>query len=401
MHTEISKLLEFESPTSPVISLYLDTRPAPSGMREGQRVRPYQIWLKARLKSLGQEVAHAARPSFDRDLRRIEEFLSNVESRTRGVAIFACDGAGLFRTFQVEEPFENQASLGAAPLLYPIVRYLNTHLEYAVLVADEERARIYAVRLGQISEAVAVAHPRELPEQTGHRAGGVSRPGLQRASSGPGFGASEIKYQRYLRQQTRKHLEEVVAALRRVMEREKLSLLVLAGKEAVTSEVESLLPPDLKQCLKAEARVPLTAGLDEIMRQTRSRLEQALNADRDRKAASLVEEYLAGGLGVVGARETLDALFRGQVDELLVSPNFQARVRMCTSCTQPVLADLKRCPVCEGELGPDTDGREVLATLAEKADALMQVVPSPGPLDAHGGIGASLRYRSPGNSIGG
>lgn len=374
MHAEISELLAIEPSAAPLISLYLDTSSV-------QPRRDYEPWLRGRIKQLSQLLED---PRFDKAAARVQTELEKLEPQVRGVAVFACEDPEIFRVYPAEEPYENRISAGHSPVIYPLVRHLDEQVALAVVVADSEQARIYTVRMGKIAEAVAVTQALERPEKPGRGASGAPR-------HGAGYGASQLKYQRYLRQQTEHYLKEVASALQQVVEKDHLEALMLAGNERITKELESLLPNGLKEKLLGRARLQLTAGQDEILKITLAQLGSTLKAARMSRASSLVQEFREGGLAVLGVSGCLRNLARGQVEELLLLPTFQGTGRLCMSCHQVAPSLAKACHVCQGDLGPEVDLRELMARQAEETGALLEVVDAP-ELKAWEGVGAWLRY---------
>jgi peptide subunit release factor 1 (eRF1) len=374
MHAEISELLAIEPSEAPLISLYLDTSSV-------QPRRDYEPWLRGRIKQLSQLLED---PRFDRSATRVQEALSKLEPQVRGVAVFACQEPDILRVYPSDEPYENRLSAGHAAVIYPLVRRLDEQVALAVVLADSEQARIYTVRMGKLAEAAAVTQTLERPEKPGRGAAGAPR-------HGAGYGASQLKYQRYLRQQTEHYLKEVAAALQRVVEKEHLEAVMLAGNERITKELEGLLPNGLQEKLLGKARLQLTAGEDEILKITLSQLGSSLKAARLSRASSLVQEFREGGLAVLGVSGCLRNLARGQVEELLLLPTFAGMGRLCLSCHQVAPVGAIACHNCQGDLGPEVDLRELMARQAEETGALLEVVDAP-ELKGWEGVGAWLRY---------
>lgn len=377
MHKDIAELLEVEPSETPVLSLYLDTtRPA------GKPT--WEPWLKQRLAELGRTLSPLERAAFQRSGARATAVLRDLAPDVRGVALFACEEPDMLRCLPSERPYSNHASAGRAPVLYPLVTRLEDTHSLGILLVDSERARLYTLRMGHLEPAVALSAPREHPERPGHGAQGAPR-------QGAGYGASTLHYQRYLEQQKERHLAEVVAALEKLIEREKLDYFVLSGNDQITQALRKHLPPAVEDRLLGTGRIPIGAGHDEILRHSLAALAESLQSARQARASSLVDEFRVGGLAVLGVSNCLRALSRGQVDELLLSPDFAASGRTCLACHEAVLGSETACPVCQGQLGPSVDLRETIVRRAEQTDARLEVVNAP-ELVEWGGVGAWLRY---------
>jgi peptide subunit release factor 1 (eRF1) len=121
------------------------------------------------------------------------------------------------------------------------------------------------------------------------------------------------------------------------------------------------------------------------------------------KVEAAVGGYRAGGLGVVGPEETLDALIKGQVDELLVTVdlnelqalsvgNSEAAVANDTALEEPMVE-----PLAAGEAAQASSETvrlaDELVAKATQTSARITFVQDPDLLAAYGGVAALLRFR--------
>src|SRR5918994_1193550 len=118
LRAQLDRLAAFEPVDLPVISLYLDMQPNEHGRDQfrtfirkvvGERQRTYPTGTRAR-------------QSFDADADRINTFLAEkVDRAANALAIFACDGAGLFETMQMNAAIDDHwLFVGPVPHLYPL-----------------------------------------------------------------------------------------------------------------------------------------------------------------------------------------------------------------------------------------------------------------------------------------
>ena len=99
----LSKLLELQPNGSPFISLYLNTEPNENGKKD------FGVFVKKQLNDhlAMLEEGSEKRESFEKDAKKIDDFLEGLDASTRGVAIFAASGKDdFFKTFEFEIPFE-------------------------------------------------------------------------------------------------------------------------------------------------------------------------------------------------------------------------------------------------------------------------------------------------------
>jgi peptide subunit release factor 1 (eRF1) len=194
-------------------------------------------------------------------------------------------------------------------------------------------------------------------------------------------GWSQMHYQRRIDGQRAAHVREVVEALERVVAQEGLRQVVLAGDEVALPLLRAELPPPLAAMVVDVLQMDAHSPEHEVLRASLEALRRH-DAETDaERTAQVLDEYRAGGLGVVGVRETEAALVLGQVHELLISAD-PAALR-------------------EGELdAPAVPERQVelserLVTMARQTDAVVHFVEDAALLAELGGVGAMLRYRLP------
>jgi peptide subunit release factor 1 (eRF1) len=190
-------------------------------------------------------------------------------------------------------------------------------------------------------------------------------------------------------------VKEVIGVLERVVAEDRIQHIVFAGDEVLVPLVRDHLPKHLADkvvdMLKLDVRTPEHDVLDKTLEAMR---HQDARTDVE-KVNRVLDEFRAGGLGVVGVRQTLAALRNGQVNELLIS----ARLEQIEADHEKPVRE-----ILEKELGmltePDSDLRMVLSdalvTRARQIGASITFIEDPSLLEHVGGVGALLRYRHAG-----
>ncbi len=367
----IDRLAAFEPVGLPVISLYLNLQPDQHGRDR------YDLFVRKELPArVATWLPHTAeRESLDADVARIEEYLAEeVRPSANGLAIFACSGADLFEPVQLDAPIdEHRLYVYHQPHLYHLARVSDEHPRYAAVVLDTHQARILVFELGRQVGGESVDSPK--PKQ--HKKGGWS----------------QARYQRHTENVHLSHAKEVVDALDRVAREDAVSRIVLAGDEVIIPTLREQLPPHLAEkvvdVLSLDARAPEHEVLEATQRVMR---EEDARADAD-KVQRLLDAYRSGGLGVVGMRETLEALTRGQVDELLLSTTIELRPPPPGEIDASVLPG-SVAPGGEEAVSPeDVDPADELVTRARATGATVTFIQDASLLDEVGGVGALLRFR--------
>jgi peptide subunit release factor 1 (eRF1) len=337
----LARLLAFEPGALPVVSVYLDTRPDQHG--HAPDPLPY---LRREFTALAATwpAATPERQSFDADAARILAFVAgHLAASANGVAIFACFGAGLLETLQFTAPLEATCiHVCDQPHLFQLVRLDERFPKYAAVLTDTNAARIFTFALGQ-----ALAED----DVDGRK--------VHRVKVG---GWSQARYQRRASNAHDEHAKEVIERLRLIVREDGVRHIVIAGDSVILPLLRAYMPPDLALMVET-VRLGMHASEHDIVAATLAVLQEHEAAVGGDKVARLVQQYRARGLAVTGIEATRAALANGQVEELLMSSSLE-------------------------------DGPDQLVTLAKQTDAAVTFLDDPALLQAAGGVGAFLRWRT-------
>jgi peptide chain release factor subunit 1 len=379
----VSRLAAFEPVEQPVLSLYLDTRANQNGRDQ------FEPFLRKELAERGRTFGASSREreAFEKDAQRIREWLGKeLQPSADGVAVFACSEAGLFEATQLDVPVDgSRLVVGHQPFVYPLVQLIEQHPRYAALVADTNVARLYVFGLSTRLRSETVQSPKTRGQKVG--------------------GWSQMRFQRHIRDQYKKHAKEVVDVLARVVREERIDHVVLAGDEVVLPVLREQLPPELASkvidTLSLDVRTPEHEVLAETLQALR-RKDAESDVERVRE---VFDDYRADGLAVVGAAACLGALTIGQVHELLVSADprgvrwsQEGEASEAASGPATIAADPAALPQAvqtaePGEPPHGADLADALVRLAEQTDATVKLIEDPTLLDSVGGVAAALRFR--------
>ena len=372
LREQLDRLASFEPTDFPVLSLYLDMRPD----HEGRRAHADTFLRKVfpdRIRTLQGD----ARKSVERDAERIRAYVSGeVRSSAAGLAIFACAGQNdYFEAVQLDVPIEDHwLFIGSVPHLYPLARLNDQYPRYAALLIDTNSARLFVFGLGSA--------------ETQRR---ISNVKTRRHSMG---GWSQARYQRHVENFHLHHVKEVVAILERVVSEERINQIVVAAEEAARPLLMEHLPKHL-----AEKVIDLKVNLKDREQQIMSDTLEALRLKDATTDAEHVERMLdawaANGLGVAGPDETLDALVKGQVEELLITatPDQLQKASASAAGTAPGPVDVDTSASAGAGDADQVKLADDLVTKAQQSAARIRFIENPDLLKDVGGVGALLRFK--------
>jgi len=373
LRDQLDRLAAFEPVDLPVVSLYLDMQPDQHGRPQ------YDTFLRKAFADRAKTFANGtdARKSFDQDVERIQAYLQNdVQRSANGLAIFACDGAGLFEALQLTVPIdEHWLFIGSVPHLYPHARLNDQNPRYAALLVDTNSARLFVFSLGTAETQQQVKNVK-----------------TRKTSMG---GWSQARYQRHIENYHSQHVKEVVDILDRVVREESINHLVISCDDTAKPLIMAELPQHLKEKIVDVVRMDIKAPEHEILNNTLEAL-RARDAQTDQEQVeAMLGAWRAGGLAVVGPEDTLEALQMGQVEELIIAARPTA-VRRATSVPPGTTPGPVEVETSAAGANPDTERLKIadeLVTKAQATSARIRFIENEELLADVGGVGALLRFK--------
>ena len=379
---QLDRLAAFEPAPYPVVSLYLNTQPGQTGRDQ------FHTFVRKEFAARGKTYPAGSpeRESLDKDLERISSFLTNqIEPSANGVAVFACSAGELFETVQTSAPIaDHWLYIGDQPHLYPLARIESLQPTCAIVLADTNAARIMVFATGEVVSQEEVT--------------GVK---TKRMSQG---GWSQARYQRHVENFHVQHVKEVVEALEKIVQRENISEIVVAGDEVVLPLLREQMPKHLQQKVVEHVRMNSNSRREHLISTSLEALRRAHTEGEREKVDAAVSGFRSGGLGVVGPEDTLEALVKGQVDELLISSHLRSLQAVgalapstAADSLDAVLTEPVMEPIAAGEPA-EADAEMVrladeLVTKATQTSAKISFIEDADLLADYGGVAAILRFK--------
>ena len=377
---QLDRLAQFEPVPYPVVSLYLNAQPNEHGRDQFQRFVRQEF--KARSQTYPQ--GSPDRESLDKDMERIAAYLENeIDPSANGIAIFACSAGELFEAIQMNAPIERHwLYIGDTPHLYPLARVESKYPRYAAVVADSNMARIMVFATGEL-----VSEQEIIGEKT------------RRTSQG---GWSQARFQRHIENFHVQHAKDIVEALERIVQQEEIEQILTAGDEVIFTLLREQMPKHLADKVVDHMRLDTKAPVDRVLEASLEAMEKINERTDKEKVESALGGYRAGGLGVVGPEATLDALVKGQVDELLLSADVDALKNVSHKMAMAMAGDSTLLePAVETAAGGEAAAADPqvvrladeFVTRAKQTGAQVTFIEDAELLQEHGGVAAILRFR--------
>ena len=373
---QIRDLAEFQDEKSCAVSFYYQPSTPRNKAHKEDTILIKDLAREAlrTLESKGSK--DCARADIDRVLRLSGELRSNG---THSKAIFACAEKKMWREYDLAPTLPGtQMFVDRRFHLKPLAHLLGAVPLLGIVLIDKHRARIFDLRLGELTEREDLFHS------------------LPRRGRSDGFGGYDGGHaQRRVEDEVRQHFKHVADTLKELLEKGVFENWILACQDAQLPMLEPQLHPYVKTALIGHFRADLAhANRDEI----RAEAQQILERWQGRRRREMVSEVLgqarSHSRGATGLRRVLRSLELGEVQSLIIGENFQAHAVECVGCGHIDAHLVSFCPVCGRGTQEVVDVGEVILPRVIRQNIELFYVKDDPEFDRVGNIAALLRYRS-------
>lgn len=366
---DLNELVEFQSDSSPILSLYLNVDPIQ------QATDQYRLTLRSLLK----DVAGEARPA---DVKAVERYFDfEYDRQGKGLAVFSCQDAGFWRSYSLAVPVHNYAYVARRPYIKPLTDVLDAYGRYGVVLVDSEGAQMFLFHLGELVEATGT-----LGEE------------VRRAKHGGASGVAGMRGGMTARTARReeavilRNMKEIAADTGAFCTDHGCTRLVLGGTEANVSQFLDILPKALREKVIGSFTVDIGVPVGEVQARSMDLIEEVAR----KREVKLVNEAIAGwkrGSGAtVGLSDTLAALQEHRPWILLVTAGYEASGYRCQNCRYLMLTERQECPLCGGPVERVGDLVDTMTHRALEQGVEVEIVRGNEELEEVGSVGALLRY---------
>lgn len=373
---QIRELAEFQDESSCAVSFYFQPSIPRNKAHKGDAILIKDLAREAlrRLDSKGKN--DCARADIERIVKLCGELRTNG---THGKAVFASARKKLWREYEVPPMLGNtQLFVDRHFHLKPLAQLLGALPLLGVVLVDRHRARIFDLRLGELTERDDLFHP------------------LSRRGRSDGFAGYDGGHaQRRVDDEVRQHFKNVAETLKSLLEKGVFEKWILACQDAQLPIFEPQLHPYVAQSLIGRFHADLAyATRDEICAQAQAIADHWHDNRRKDRVDQAIGEARSHGRGVTGLRRVLRSLELGEVQTLLIGENLQAHAVECSSCGHMDAHLVSFCPVCGHSTQEIVDVGEAILPWVVRRDIETFYVKDDAAFDQVGNIAALLRFRS-------
>lgn len=370
---QAKRLVEHRGPHR-VISLYVDLDPERFATPPA-RASQIRSLLDGAHRRVEEEsgLDHDERIALRGDLKRIKTFLGSAGAPFKGaraLAVFCSGRDDLFETIRLSRPVPGRVEIAAGPYIEPMLAAVERR-RWLVALVTRSSARLLAGSPDRLSERARLEDNVHGQHDQG--------------------GWSQANYERSVEKDVADHLRHVADLVNRRWRAERFNRLALGGPQEIVPRFEALLAEEARSHqAPGRVQIDLSHATEADVRQAVERLVAEDEQEVEAKALErLAAGVGAGGRGVRGLSQTLQALNERRVETLLVEPGFDGEGERCPTCGLLAVDADGSCPADGTSLQAVPHLREAVVEVALLQDAVVLVIHHH---QEFSGIGAILRF---------
>jgi peptide subunit release factor 1 (eRF1) len=337
--------------------------------------------IRQLVESVGHEgLPHTEREALHRDLARVQGYLDDPAGlpHAHGLALFACESEDLFEVVALPRVVQTRLLLGTRPRLAEVLAALEGFGRMVVALVDRGHSRFFVVTASDVHELSGLSIP-------------FTRGGKYHSDRADAPGWGEHDFHNRIREERHRHAAAVAHQLTVLVRDQPCQGIILAGPVKTVADQRRFLPKGLAGRLLGTARLnPTSATADDVRR---AAFEVRASWEKAHEAAVVadLEEGIATGWAVIGAKPTLRALDRGQVRLLIVAAGISGAGYRCKASGRLALARADCRDEGEAEPVPDMVSEALDEAFRQHAD--VEIIDDPELKERVDGLAGLLRFR--------
>jgi hypothetical protein len=337
-HDDLRQLQHYLSgPDSLILSLYVNIDQSNAANLN----RGFETHVEGLFRQVAesQNSNEGSRKRFDAECQRIRHFLTGYVPKGKALVVFSDSKQDFWwqRDLQVELP--TGARWSPQPWVRPLLEVIEETDRFGVVLIDKHRARILA------ADAAGIEQQSEILSDVPNK----------HATTGTDHIWSQGQMDRDHTKHVQWHAKRVADELALVIDRLKLSRIVIGGPVEATSVFTAALPKRIQQMIIGTVTAPVDAGHDRLVAELRAVQEKAEHQDEAKLVDSMITSAMKGERAVLGVPRTLSAIHEGRVYRMVIARDFRVTGNECSSCHVLVSDGGEKCAFCGEKLEAATD----------------------------------------------
>ncbi len=354
-HRDVEQLQQLSQAPGMTLTVYLDI----DQTNTANRKRQFETRLKDLLKQL--KAAHTEDDELSATAAEVEDLVSRIEAKGKTLVLARHRRLGVTFRKLIKIALPSGVYWTNGAFLRPLLEALDEHERFGIVLADQKRARLFTVFMGEIEEH------KDLISQIPPRPESPSADKLR----------SQPRMQRRHDESVSSHVKFVAGEFGKLMEQLEVDRLIVGGNVGVASELARALPKRLRGRLVEVLPIPVTASLDDILvkaSDVQTRLERAEELEVVRE---ILKEVRKGGRAVAGLSATLEAINEGRVWKLVYLQGAKIEGGVCNACSMLFDPADDRCPVCTKKIEAEPHMVDRMARAVLERGGHVEIVDGP------------------------
>jgi protein required for attachment to host cells len=368
----LSTLYTLSQQKTYTLTLYLDI----DQNKQSNRRRGYVVQGEALIKGLKSQQARSDR--LDNACKQALFLLRNLKPKGKTALIVVHPESKLNEAVQIELPFPASIHWRRGAFLRPVVEAMDEHERYAVVLTDNQRARLFTVVMGELTEH------EDLFSETGQRTRSLGADQMR----------SQKRHDQRHQEEIASHAKRVIDALHDLALRQPYDRLIVGGTPKAAGQLVRLLPTRLRGKLVDTVSMRVGGSQKEVLNKILA-VQQRMEREREQEIVEgVVAELHDRGKAVAGFAAVLDAVNQGRVWTLVYGKGYTNKAGECGSCDAYSPHANGPCVYCGEDVHPLPQSVDRLSQSVLEMGGRVEVVDGDAKkkLDKPGGIAAMLRY---------
>ncbi|HDN59893.1 MAG TPA: hypothetical protein ENF20_08035 [Candidatus Marinimicrobia bacterium] len=295
---------------------------------------------KSYFRELSQIERESVLEDFDKILKYAKEDF-NINGKLTSVC-FSSSAEGIWETVNFNIPFRTDIEVQPYPYIRLLAGIYSGHRNYAVLLIDRNKARIFESRLG---ENIEHFHIRENS--------------YEKIKYGGYYGRDERSVERNIRNMVIQHYKRVADEIFNLNRKRDFSWIIIGGRREIMNEFRRYLHEFVIGKILGEMEVDPDAHINDVL----DRVKETENVARKKFEEELVRSMkgkLHDNLAVEGLHGVITASRKRAVKTLIFTESFVQKGVFCKKCDYLSIECQDNCPVCGVKLYKTNDIVELL-----------------------------------------
>jgi peptide subunit release factor 1 (eRF1) len=377
---QLNELAQFEDASSCALSFYFQPSTPRNKAHKEEAILAKDLAREALRQLEKQGKCESARADLDHIVRLSQQMRGNG---AHAKAVFACGGQGFWREYDLPAQLSGtQLAVNRHFHLKPLAQLLSAFPSLGVVLVDRHRARLFDLRLDELTEREGFFHP-------------LSRRGRSDGFAGYDGGHAE----RRVADEARQHFKFVADFIKDALDKGMFEKWILGCQETHWPQIEAQLHSYASQKLLGRFSAEVAhVTMDEIRLQAERLFAESQEKRCNEALRETISQARSNGRGVTGLRRVLHSLESGEVQTLLLGQNYHSQAVECSGCGHLDAHLVSFCPACGRETRQLVDVAEALLPWVIRRNIELFYVKDDPEFDKVGNIAALLRFRSEQNS---